>query len=126
MKTIQYIAMNHPGTFRPHNQDSLVIPQAVLEERRTEPDSKPVVLQGELPLDDGLLFGVFDGLGGLEQGERASDIAARTALEMASNGWSPNGLQQFFLEANQRIVRFMESQNLTSCGSTAALVLFHA
>lgn len=59
MKTIQYIAMNHPGTFRPHNQDSLVIPQAVLEERRTEPDSKPVVLQGELPLDDGLLFGVL-------------------------------------------------------------------
>lgn len=73
------------------------------------------------------IFAVFDGMGGEQFGDVASEIAARTMAEYADeiNKASPDKLKEaidrFASEANDHIVKMVDEMNGNLSGSTLAL-----
>ncbi len=118
--TIDYVYTSHPGKIRSAHQDNLVCLGACLpmENRGT---GEPVCgrSSGEGPR----LFGVFDGLGGEERGEAAAFLAAE-AFRTADLNDGTEAVLAACGEANRRICAFTEAEDLSCCGTTAALLLF--
>ena len=73
-----------------------------------------------------LVFGVFDGMGGEEQGEMASYLAAKCASESGKRGEPVRILQEICFRANERIFRYAQQQQLSAMGTTAAMIAFGA
>ena len=122
MATIQYVCICHRGLVRKTNQDNIVCGKYYLPMRN---DGSAEPLCGEKPLDSGMLFGVFDGMGGEQRGEAASYIAAETAA-----GWDPadgrETLRDLCMEMNRRICEYTRVNDLNTCGTTAAMILAEA
>ena len=70
------------------------------------------------------LFGVFDGMGGEEQGEVAALIAAKCASKLYIGNQSSVDLVEFCKQANKKICDYATKNNIVSMGTTAALLLF--
>lgn len=70
------------------------------------------------------VFGVFDGMGGEECGEVASFIAAKNAAKIKI-GKTPNAdLARFCNDANKDICEYADQNNISSMGTTAAILAF--
>lgn len=81
------------------------------------------VISGNAITDANCLFAVFDGVGGEEHGEVASRLAAQMAGEFDfSEGGS--AIREYINQANKRIVTYTAENHLSSCSSTAAMMLF--
>lgn len=118
--TIEYACVSDRGHVRAINQDnyfccSTYAPRAC---ERTNG-----VLSGQAEALEGVLFGVFDGMGGEQAGEDASYLAAVAASEFSAD-CQQSSLRRFYEEANQRIVAFTVKNDLDVCGSTAAMICF--
>ena len=114
----------HKGLVRTTNQDNFYFAGEILPQENNGLDSPLRCAQTtEMPL----FFGVFDGMGGEQQGELAAWIAAKTLQE--AKGFPVEAPSTFLLdvcqEANRRICAEMEWQKCGRIGTTAATVCFH-
>lgn len=117
--TIRFCCLSDTGKVRQNNEDNLICLGRYFDPDSAEPRTP---LRGRRDAAGAPVFGVFDGMGGEEQGEVASHIAARTAAEYAFDG--PGALDGFCREANRRICAYAEANGITTMGTTAALLRF--
>lgn len=120
---LEAAAVTHPGRMRPDNEDNYCFQGSYLAEPGTAAHSNFSVFDGSRPV----LMGVFDGMGGYQNGERASLIAAETAASRISalreRGAQPT-LSDICTEANARICAEIEQTVKGKMGTTAAMLVF--
>lgn len=118
---IQYACAWHTGKVRRTNQDNFICGG-----KRLLSDGTGLLspLTGSVPAGQQPLFGVFDGMGGEEQGEMASFLAAEAARLHRPGGNLTAGLEKLCLSANGAICAWAAENSVRSTGSTAALLLF--
>ena len=98
MKT-EFYTYTHPGKLRRENQDRIsVIPVS----------------------DDTMVFSVFDGMGGEQCGNIAAEIAVNRLT--AEIGKGETNLSKICILINEDICRYMKENNISSMGTTAAIV----
>lgn len=114
-----YACVCHRGKVRRINQDNLVWEKQFLP---MGDEGLAGIVCGALPLERTLLFGVFDGMGGEQRGEAASWIAAGTAAEWDATD-DREEIRKLCREMNRRICEFAAGNGLSSCGTTAAMLL---
>lgn len=118
---IRYYGISHIGRCRKVNQDNLICEKTILPCRNKGTGE---ILTGIASPSRETVFGVFDGMGGEEQGEVAAYIAAehmRTFSRWAKDG---SDLTDFCREANGAICKYTKDHGLTSMGTTAVLLKF--
>lgn len=116
--------VSHPGFVREKNEDNFLFFDATLE-RLTEPTR----LNGETLLDHPVIFGVFDGMGGISAGEIASQIAASTSksifsLTSRNDANFEDLLLEICIKSNEAICAEMKSAVKKRMGSTASILCF--
>gem|GEM_PF-196015 len=118
---IHYSCCSHIGKRRTINQDNFVC-----DKKYMSPNKEPLIfpLTGTLTNEQTSLIGVFDGMGGEECGEIASLIAAQCAAETITSGETLNDLENFCTTANNKICEYAFQNNVSSMGTTAALLAF--
>lgn len=118
---ISYACISHPGKVRRINQDNFICNGQYMT---TEEQDRIFPIVGSCSSSEDALFGVFDGLGGGQFGEVASQIAAQCAVDLQMQGGAMERLKKICLEANQKICDFSAQQGVTTAGTTAAMLLF--
>lgn len=98
-------AKSHPGKIRKKNEDNLYVFGEIMEEKKHGFFSSDI----ESGTEKGILFGVFDGMGGLHCGEFASYLTAKTAQAEAKTGVETQETVGAFL------VRICEKSNALLC-----------
>jgi len=73
-----------------------------------------------------VLFGVFDGIGGLQHGDAASAAAARIAAGYKLSGNPYFDMNSLCRRCNEEICSYIRSSRLQRCGTTAAMVCYYA
>lgn len=117
---IRYALLCHPGKVRRMNQDNYLCAGKIRSLKcQATPTEVGVVKPGEHAV-----FGVFDGLGGEERGEKAALIAAETASEMLHGGEKSDDLFAFCITASRRIASYSENNEIGRMGTTAAILSF--
>lgn len=81
-------------------------------------------LQGVKLTKEPSVFGIFDGMGGEERGEVASYIAAKDAAALEAGKNTALELSQFCEKANADICRYAAENQISSMGTTAAVIVF--
>lgn len=119
---ISYSCICHIGKIRKMNQDNFVCNGRFLSDGREE---IRFPLTGKACSSAGTLFGVFDGMGGEECGEIASFIAAKKASELKLTDNGVSDMSVYCVDANAAICDYTEKNNLTSMGTTAAMLMFN-
>ncbi len=119
MVKIQYACVCSKGPVRKTNQDNLVWERNYLP---LEHDGLSAVISADKVVNDCLLFGVFDGMGGEPRGDAAAFIAAKS-FACWQETESEEGLLDLCRRINREICGFAEENALRSCGSTAALLM---
>ena len=79
---------------------------------------------GDAEITEAFAIGVFDGLGGVEQGEEAAYIAAESMARWHPGSCPAGEIEAHFLHMNREICRFAEENGIRSIGTTAAVLLF--
>lgn len=118
---VHYACVSHIGKVRRINQDNIVC------ERRYLGDSEEELvfpLCGQIKPKQNLLIGIFDGMGGEECGEIASYIAAKDAAEATIGRNAADDLLKYCHKANQDICDYADSHDVSSMGTTAAMLAF--
>ena len=115
---VQYTCISNRGLVRRSNQDNLVWEKQYLP-LVNDGLSEPV--SSDIPLTGGLLFGVFDGIGGEPRGDAAAYIAAKTAAGTVPA--SADELEELCRSINGKICDYARRNELSSCGTTAAFLL---
>ena len=119
---IDYACVSSIGKCRSENQDNFICIDKYLE---SENQGTENVIHGCCRIKKRLLLGVFDGLGGECRGEMAAYIASRKASRYAWDSKDPSDdLRSFCLEVNSEICRYAAENNISSMGTTAAMLLF--
>lgn len=118
---LSYGCVSHVGRRRRTNQDNFACDGAFMGPRQ---DKARVWRRGVIPLERPVLFGVFDGMGGGEQGEQASFLAARRAAGTSLDQPPRQALEEICTEANRDICAFAAGRRLEGCGTTAAMLVF--
>ncbi len=117
---IEYTIACHCGKVRLINQDNFFFQGHYLP---AEHIGISVPLKGCLRADKPVLFAVFDGMGGEERGEMASFLAAQ-----AMDEWMTDSREYVLADAcqsaNREIVHYAKVHRLSTCGTTAAMLLF--
>ena len=115
---IQYACISHKGSVRYMNQDNIAYKGRYLSagEELRDPEA------GIEKLVRPTLFGVFDGMGGEQNGEMASYMAAKAAAEWKMSG-QKDPLNKLCIKMNGQICAYTEEKNLNTCGTTAAIVI---
>lgn len=117
---LSYACVSHVGRRRRTNQDNLICSGWWMGPE----DLKDAVFRaGTVELEESVLFGVFDGLGGGEQGEQAAFLAASTAARASLELPPKTVLEDICSRANQEICSFAQQHQLSECGTTAAMLL---
>ncbi len=118
---LEAAAVTHPGRMRPENEDNYCFHGSYPAKPGTGAHSEYAVFDGSCPL----LMGVFDGMGGYQNGERASLIAAETAarfIPALSEARAQQTLADICTEANARICEEIEQTVKGKMGTTAAML----
>lgn len=115
---------SHPGLVREKNEDNFLFFGATLESL-----TEPTHLNGDTLLDQPVIFGVFDGMGGISAGEIASQIAASTSKSVFSlTSRNDVKYEDLLLEicnkSNEAICAEMKSTVKKRMGSTASILCF--
>ncbi len=118
---IIYSCTSHVGSIRSVNQDNFICDGHYMD--ADSPDlSFP--LCGIKTSDEESLFGIFDGMGGEECGEVASLIAAKNAAALSIERKPIDVFKQFCQKANTEICTYVAENELSSMGTTAAMLAF--
>ena len=118
--TIQYYYTSNIGRVRRTNQDNFLVPGGIFmpwDNRGTAG-----VLSGSAPTQERPVFAVFDGMGGEECGEIAAAIGVQTLANADLTGDAVQALQEVCFVANENICRYTAENNITSMGTTAAIL----
>ena len=118
---IRYVCLSHTGRIRKNNEDNFICLSRYMEYDNKGTEA-PV--EGRFLPDSPRLLGVFDGMGGEELGEMASFLAAETAAGTSFEGDPEEALVGFCRYANRRICQYADRNNISSMGTTAAVLLF--
>lgn len=113
----------HPGKVREKNEDNFLFFDATLENINNSYFHEKTTV-----LDRPILLGVFDGMGGISAGEKASHIAAQTALHLFQRWNGQIDYEQLLGEichtANNQICQEMQSGVKKRMGTTASMLCF--
>ncbi len=118
---ITYSGVSHIGKIRQKNQDNLICDRAFIP---ADAADWPFSLNGEKAAKDNLLVGVFDGMGGEECGEVASNIAVQKASALALTRDPASALLQLCQEVNTDLCSYVAEHGLSAMGTTAAMLAF--
>lgn len=119
--SVFYACVSHIGNVRGLNQDNFICDGHFME---PDGQSIPFPLTGVSASKPPSLFGVFDGMGGEEQGEVAAGIAAKSAAGVTLGGDVASDLLEFCQRANRSICDYARANDLFAMGTTAALLAF--
>lgn len=125
---IKASALTHKGYVRQNNEDNILFSNYILNKNHTF--DRAMLLEGEFSKNPVELFGVFDGMGGYENGEEASWIAAGKARdflyewrETENTSVDSQALKDICLQANETVCRRMDEEGITM-GTTASMLCF--
>ena len=119
--SIRYSCVSHIGKIRRINQDNFICAGRYMEPN--DGDLK-FPLRGTVSPKDACVFGIFDGMGGEERGEVASYIAAKDAAALEIGKDAVAALSQFCQRANADICDYAGENEISSMGTTAAMLAF--
>lgn len=115
--------VSHPGNCRSKNEDNFCFNGKILKANAT---SWPLNLRSQA--GHPVLFGIFDGMGGIKAGERASNIAAETAQSAIKTITPGVGFDSFLTgickQANTLTCNEMINVIKQRIGTTASMLLF--
>ena len=118
---IHYSCRSHVGKRRNENQDNFLCDGKYLGDFE---DTVGFSMNGCTVHAQPYVFGVFDGMGGEEQGEMASLIAARCAANLKIGPCPIEDLQQYCKTANEEICVYADANDIGSMGTTAVIIVF--
>ena len=118
---IHYSCLSHIGNVRNVNQDNFICDRRYMENDET---SIKFPISGTKTSKDVAVFGIFDGMGGEECGEIASYIASKAALDIEIGKDATTALSQFCQKANLDICDYATLHEVSSMGTTAAMLVF--
>lgn len=118
--SIRYSCTSHVGNVRKINQDNFICGGRYMEPN----DDIRFPLCGIVSSKVPSVFGIFDGMGGEECGEVASYIAAKDAAALEIGKDAVAALSQFCQRANADICDYADGHEISSMGTTAALLAF--
>lgn len=120
---IKASVISHPGKVRPKNEDNFFFNEFILDEQQLQ---KPYKYKGKTDIP--VLMGVFDGMGGIAAGERASAIAANSARDIAYTLYDPDEIKDTMIrickEANELVCKEMTTVVKGRMGTTASMLCF--
>lgn len=120
---IQASVMSHPGSCRRENEDNFCFNGKILKSNATR---RPIRLKEKRNVP--VLMGVFDGMGGLKAGERASFLAAQTACEALKRVKEVKAFDKWQIEickkANELVCNEMKEIYKQRIGTTASMLCF--
>lgn len=118
---IHYSCFSHIGNVRSINQDNFICDGHYMKNAETAIEFP---LCGTKTSKEPSVFGVFDGMGGEECGEIASYIASKTASTIGIGKDATADLSQFCRKANNDICDYAALHEVSSMGTTAAMLAF--
>lgn len=118
---VLYSCVSHIGNIRSINQDNFICDGHYME---INGDDMKFPLCGVKSSKVPSAFGIFDGMGGEECGEIASYIAAKDAVALEIERDALTCLSQFCQKANTDIYDYANENEITSMGTTAAMLAF--
>lgn len=118
---IHYSCLSHIGNVRSVNQDNFICDRRYMENEETAIEFP---LCGTKTSKDVSVFGIFDGMGGEECGEIASYIASKAATTIEIGKDATADLSQFCRKANNDICDYATLHEVSSMGTTAAMLVF--
>lgn len=115
-------AKSSVGRIRRNNEDNLILDGIILPLEHKD----SAVISRSITSDGGKLVGVFDGMGGYSDGEKASYIAAMTAMQATEHRASSIPHEEFLhslcMEMNDEVCREADG---SSMGTTCALLFLY-
>ena len=124
---IHYSCCTHIGKRRRMNQDNYYCDGRYIHDAEILADThyqKSNPIHGCLEPDQPQMFAVFDGMGGEECGEKASLIAAEFASKYRFGPYPVEDLLHYCKDANDVICSYARENNISSMGTTAAILVF--
>ncbi len=118
---INFSAVSNIGNVRKVNQDNLICNGQYIDLENKDADFRN---SGTVNSKKTTLFGIFDGMGGEECGEVASFIATTEALNFKFGKDGVADLLKLCHNANTKICEYTKENQLSSMGTTAAMLLF--
>lgn len=118
---IHYSCLSHIGNVRSMNQDNFICDGHYMESDGT---TIALPICGTKTSKETSVFGIFDGMGGEECGEIASYIAAKNAAVFKIGKNALVDLSQFCYKANNDICDYATLHEVSSMGTTAAMLAF--
>ena len=119
---IEYYYASSIGKCRKANQDNFSCRGEYME---SENQGTGGVQKGTCSTKEQPVFGVFDGMGGEERGEMAAYIASK---HMSEFDFGKEGAEKDFFtfctQANRQICQYAEENQVSSMGTTAAIIRF--
>lgn len=103
--SIEFYALSEPGKVRTQNQDKIFISKFSLMKKKNYRKF--------------VYFAVFDGMGGEQCGEKASQIAVDTLRHYENANVS---LDDLCRHINKKICRYMKENSINRMGTTAAII----
>lgn len=123
IKRINASVISHPGNCRENNEDNFCFNGMNLSDSLT---LEPIKYLGKT--SSAVIMGVFDGMGGIEAGERASYIASETACTAMLKIEQADDLNSFMVDicktANNSTCEEMLNVIKKRIGSTASMLCF--
>lgn len=118
-QTIRYFYTSHVGRVRKENQDNFFCNGDYLPHDNKGTDG---ILQGSVSAKAAPVFAIFDGMGGEEHGEVASYLAAKEMAQFSFDKGMEKDFFDFCSNANCAICDYMKDHEISSMGTTAAIV----
>lgn len=119
--SIHYSCISHIGNVRRINQDNFICDGHYIETSETNIFFPLCGIKSSKEIS---IFGVFDGMGGEECGEKASYLAAKNAAILSVDASPATTFAQFCQTVNAEICSYVEENSLSSMGTTAAMLAF--
>lgn len=118
---IKYYYTSHIGKCRKNNQDNLYCNGNYLNHENCGTNG---IIEGTASPSSQTVFAVFDGMGGEECGEMAAYLATKELSDFRFEIDIKQGFVDFCKSANTKICNYTDEHNLTSMGTTAAILKF--
>lgn len=118
---IEFAALSNIGKCRKSNQDNLICNKFYINEHNKTDN---IYVYGQSDTLNGVVFGVFDGMGGHSYGEQAALIAAKNASELKVGINAISSLERYCSKTNAQICEYSKHKGVHSSGTTAAMLVF--
>lgn len=118
---VNYYCASKIGNCRKTNQDNFICDKVYLDCYNEGTQNN---ICGSFSSKKRSVFGVFDGMGGEEQGEMAAYIAAKRMHDFVFDKDTEKGFVEYSRLTNSEICSYVKQNSLSSMGTTSAILLF--